>query len=191
MAGPARSVLLLDTVLETDPRGQWIRLDRDSADDDGLVQKIAEFKSLDYPAGVEAARWLREDAYDNDGLTKTRVLVSEERVEGFIATCFGTVELTHGGIRRLTVPRHLRRRQAPAFVVCWVAKNRESEIPGAQLMLTAVALARDAKRNSGLVALALDPHDEDVARMWRESPWHFQKCRERGDGRPTRHYIPI
>lgn len=190
MAGPPRSVLL-DSSLQTDARGTWTRWDRDRKDDDDLVEKIAEFRSLDNPAGVAATRWLREDAYDNDGLTKTRVLVSEERVEGYIATCFGTVELTGGGIRRMTVPRHLRRRQVPAFLVCWVAKNRESEIPGTQLMLTAVSLARDAKRNSGLVALAVDPHDDEVSEMWRSAPWHFQTCRQREDGKPTRLYIPI
>lgn len=190
MTGPPRSVLL-DTALETDPRGQWTRWDRDNRDDVELAEKIAAFESLESAAGVEAARWLREDAYDNDGLTKTRVLVSEQRIEGFIATCFGSVELTNGGIRRLAVPRHLRRRQVPAFLVCWVARHRESEIRGTQLMLTAVALARDAKRNSGLAALAVDPLDEEVSAMWRSAPWHFQMCRERDDGRPSRLYLPI
>lgn len=190
MAGFARSVLL-DTPLETDHRGHWLRWDREHLGDGDLAQKIAEFESLDKPAGREASRWLREDAFANDGLTKTRVLVSEERVEGFIATCFGSVDLTRGGEKRLGVPRRLQRRQVPAFIVCWVAKHRASEVPGAQLMLTAVALARDAKRNSGLAALALDPHDEEVAEMWRGAPWHFRKCRDRGDSRPTRLYIPI
>lgn len=190
MAGIARSALL-DAPLKTDPRGRWLRWDRERKDDSELAQKIGEFESLDTPAGAEAARWLREDAYENDGLTKTRVLVSVDRVEGFIATCFGAVELTHGGIKRLRAPRRLQRRQVPAFLVCWVARHRDSAIPGIQLMLTAVALARDAKRNSGLMALALDPHDEAVSDMWRGAPWHFQKCRERNDGRPTRLYIPI
>jgi hypothetical protein len=190
MAGLPRSILL-DAALETDSRGRWARWDRDNRGDEDLVGKIAAFESLENDAGAEAARWLREDAYDNDGLTKTRVLVSGERVEGFIATCFGSVELTNGGIRRLTVPPHLRRRQVPAFLVCWVARHRESEIPGAQLMLTAVALARDAKRNSGLAALAVDPHDEAVSAIWRSAPWHFQKCRAREDGRPSRLYLPI
>ena len=190
MAGPVRSALL-DIPLDTDLRGTWIRWDRDSRDYSGLERKVAEFESLDKPAGIEAARWLREDAFENDGLTKTRVLVSDERVEGFIATCFGSVDLTEGGMRRLSVPRRLRRRRVPAFIVCWIARHRESDIPGTQLMLTAVALARDAKRNSGLAALALDPHDEEVAEMWRGGPWHFRKCRERGDSRPTRLYLPI
>jgi hypothetical protein len=185
-----RSVLL-DTPMETDPRGRWNRWDRDSRDDDELWQKIQDFESLHYPAGIEATRWLREDAYENDGLTKTRVLVSDERVEGFIATCFGSVELTNGGIRRLSVPGRLQRRTVPALVVCWCARHRDSEIPGLQLMLTATGLARKAKRNSGLVALALDPHDEEVAAMWRGKPWYFQKCRDRKDGRPTRLFLPV
>lgn len=190
MARLARSALL-DSSLETDPRGKWFRWDRDHADDVNLAQKIEEFRSLEKPAGAEAARWLREDALENDGLTKTRVLVSDERAEGFIATCFGSVDLTRGGEKRLGVSRRLQRRQVPAFLVCWVAKHRESEIPGTQLMLTAVALAREAKRISGLAALALDPHDEEVAQMWRSAPWHFRKCRERRDGQATRLYIPI
>lgn len=190
MARLARSILL-DTPLETDPRGRWRNWGRDADGDDELAEKVEAFESLNYPAGAKAARWLREDAYDNDGLTKTRLLVSDERVEGFIATCFGTVELTEGGMKRLTVRRDLRRRQAPAFLVCWVARHRNSEIPGTQLMLTAVSLARHAKRNSGLVALALDPHDDEVLKMWQAAPWNFQKCRRRADGQQTRLYVPI
>ncbi len=190
MARPAHSILL-DTPLETDPRGRWRNWDRDADDDDELAEKVEAFEPLNYPAGVEAARWLREDAYDNDGLTKTRLLVSDERVEGYIATCFGTVELTEGGMKRLAVRRDLRRRQAPAFLVCWVARHKDSEIPGTQLMLTTVSLARHAKRNSGLVALALDPHDEEVSKMWQATPWNFQKCRHREGNRPTRLYVPI
>lgn len=190
MPGLPRSVLL-DTPLETDPRGRWRRWDRDGSDDEELAQKIEEFVSLDFPAGEEAARWLREDALDNDGLTKTWVLESDERVEGFIATCSGQVDLTGGGKKRLPVPRRLHRTQAPAHIVCWVAKHRDSPISGKQLMLTTVGLAREAKRNTGLVALALDPHDEEVAKMWRSKPWYFQKCRNPEDGRQARLYIPI
>ena len=190
MARPARSVLL-DTLLETDPRGRWRNWDHDADGDDELAKKVETFESLSHPAGEAAARWLREDAYDNDGLTKTRLLVSDDRVEGFVATCFGSVDLTEGGMKRLPVRRNLRRRQAPAFLVCWVARHRDSSIPGVQLMLTAVGLARHAKRNSGLVALALDPHDDGVAAMWRSAPWHFQQCRDPGDGRQRRLYIPI
>lgn len=190
MGRQARSILL-DNVLETDPRGEWLRFDRDRAGDPAFLQKIEDFCSLDEPAGVEASRWLREDALENDGLTKTRVLVSDDRVEGFIATCFGSVDLTRGGEKRLGVPRRLQRRQVPAFIVCWVARHQASNIPGTQLMLTAVALAREAKRISGLAALALDPHDEEVAKMWQSEPWHFRRCRDRADGRPTRLYIPI
>lgn len=189
MARP-RSILL-DTPLETDLRGTWRNWDRGADCDEELASKVESFESLDHPAGVAAARWLREDAYDNDGLSKTRLLVTEERIEGFIATSFGIVELTDSGRRGLPVRRNLRRREAPAFLVCWVARHRDSEIPGTQLMLTAIALAREAKRNSGLVAFAVDPHDEEVSEMWQSAPWHFRKCRSREDGRPTRLYVPI
>jgi hypothetical protein len=190
MASIARSVLL-DKPLETDPRGRWTLLDRERRDDEELVGKIETFQSLPNPAGIEAARWLREDAFDNDGLTKTRALVTDHRVEGFIATCFGSVDLTGGGRRRLSVPRRLKRQQVPAFILCWVARHEESEIPGIQLMLTALGLAREAKRNSGLVAFALDPHDEAVSIMWQGQPWHFRKCRERKGDPPTRLYLPV
>lgn len=188
--GRSRSIFL-DTPLETDSRGIWRNWDHDADGDDELAEQVASFESLDHPAGVAAAEWLREDAYDNDGLTKTRLLVTDDRVEGFIATSFGTVELTEGGMKQLPVPRKLRRRQAPALLLCWIARHRESQIPGAQLMLTAVALARQARRNSGLVALTLDPYDEGVSEMWQAAPWHFQRCRRRDIDRPTRLYIPI
>jgi len=93
MAGLKRSALL-DSKLETDTRGTWVRLDHSTTDDGELLEKVSAFESLSNPAGKEAARWLREDALDNDGLTKTRLLVTDERVEGYIATCYGTVTLT-------------------------------------------------------------------------------------------------
>lgn len=190
MAGPQRSGLL-DSVAAAEHQGKWVMLDREGAEDVELGRKVGEFESLPHPAGIEAARWLREDAVDNDPLTRTRVLISDERVEGFIATCFGSVTLTGGGRRRLSVPRRLQRQQVPAFIVCWVAKHRDSVIPGADLMLTALGLAREAKRNSGLAVFALDPYDERVSRMWQAKPWHFRQSRARSDGRPARLYLPL
>ncbi len=190
MSPLARSALL-DATLTTDSRGRWVLLDREAEADADLLAKVQAFESLSHSAGIEAARWLREDAIDNDPLTRTRVLVGEDRVEGFIATCFGSVDLTGGGRKRLSVPRRLQRQQVPAFLVSWVARHRESEIPGSQLMLTALGLAREAKRNSGLVAFAVDPYDERVSTMWRGAPWHFRKSKERSDGRPARLYLPI
>ncbi|MGE5282943.1 MAG: hypothetical protein ACM3N0_11620 [Chloroflexota bacterium] len=190
MPGLPRSVLL-DTPLQTDPRGRWVRWDHTTKEDSELALKVEDFEPLEYPAGIEAARWLKEDALENDGMSKTRLLMTDERVEGFISMCFGTVELTGGGKKRLPVTRRLQRTQAPAFIVCWVARHRDSPIPGMQLMLTAVGLAREAKHLGGLVALALDPHDDEVAMMWQNQPWYFRKCREREDGRPARLYLPI
>ena len=190
MPGFPRSVLM-EAPLETDLRGRWTLLDGESTADADLMRKVEEFESLSHPAGVESGRWLREDAIDNEPLTRTRVLLTDDRVEGFIATCFGSVILTGGGRRRLSVPRRLQRQQVPAFIVCWVARHRDGSIPGAQLMLTALGLAREAKRNSGLAVFALDPYDERVSTMWQEKPWHFRKSRARSDGRPARLYLPL
>jgi hypothetical protein len=190
MAGLKRSALL-DSKLETDTRGTWVRLDHSTRDDEELLDKVNAFESLPNAAGVEAARWLREDAFDNDGLTKTRALVTDERVEGYIATCFGTVTLTDGGFRRLSQPKRLRRKTVPAFLLCWVARHVASDVEGMQLMLTALGLAREAKRISGLVAFALDPHDEEVSMMWQGERWHFRKCKASPGDRPTRLYLPI
>lgn len=190
MPGLPRSVLM-EAPPATDPRGRWALLDRESATDVDLMQKVEDFESLPHPAGIEAGRWLREDAIDNEPLTRTRVLVTDDRVEGFIATCFGSVTLTGGGRKRLSVPRRLQRQQAPAFIVCWVARHREGVVPGAQLMLTALGLAREAKRNSGLAVFALDPYDEQVSEMWQGRPWSFRRGKPRSDGRPARLYLPL
>jgi hypothetical protein len=191
MPGRPRSAVL-HTPFDTDTRGRWVLLDGDRRGDDKLVDKIEIFRSLPNPAGTEAARWLREDAFDNDGLTKTRVLVTDERVEGYIAACYGSVDLTGGGRRGLSVPRRLQRQQVPAFLLCWIARNVESDIPGIQLMLTALGLAREAKRQAGLVAFALDPHDDQVSDMWQSEPWYFRTCKKPKEGnRPARLYLPI
>lgn len=191
MAGPPRSILL-DTPLATDLRGRWRNWDRDADEDDELAKMVENFEPLNYPAGQAAAHWLHEDALDNDGQSLTRLLVSDDRIEGFIATAFGTVELTGGGRKRLPIRRRdLQRQEVGALLVCWVARHKDSEISGTQLMLTAVALARRAKRIAGLMALAVDPHDDEVAAMWRAKPWNFQQCRKPEEGRQTRLYIPI
>jgi hypothetical protein len=149
---------------------------------------VQGFESLDTSAGRAAAAWLRDEALENDPATKTYLVFSEGRVEGFFACCGGAVLLTVEDAAGLRVPHY---EDLPAWILAWIARRRDGTVSGLQLMLTAYGLAREHARSLGLVALALDPLDDDVAALWRKAPYSFQTCIPKRRGRRARLWLPL
>ena len=154
--------------------GDWLRLTTRNLGE-GVYDKVQAFEPLDYPAGHEAARFLREEALGNASAV-THVLVGPERIEGFVTTTYTTVELT----RRVKRALGLRRLREPvsAFYVLWVAKHRDSTVHGIELVGWAYFLGLEAAERGGLPVLVLDPADEKVERMWKEPPYGFEESEE-------------
>lgn len=186
---PERATLATVDPTTVDPVGSWMKWTPErAAKRTDLVEAVERFEPVDHPAGHEAAKWLREEALDNDPSTKTYLLFEGRDIQGFFACCSCEVRLSEQDAVGLRVPHYSR---LPAFLVAWVARSCHSEAPGLHLMLTAYGLARSLAEDMGMVALALDPMDEAVAKVWEAEPYSFQRCIETGGKRPPRLWLPI
>jgi hypothetical protein len=165
----------------------WRLLTPDAlADDPQFAEQVKEFRSVDRPLGRAAARWLREDAADNDGSTKTYCLLGDDRLEGFFALCAGEVRLARRDVADLDVS--IRARQ-PAIVLAWIARHRDATEAGAVLLETAFGLARGVAQDIGAIAFVLDPGDDDIAARWADRG--FRESLPRWDGAPRRLWLPL
>lgn len=183
MAEPEKhkSVLLSEEPRPSTADIEWVRYTRRNAA--MYAEKVAAFKPLDVAAGHAATEWLREKALDlhEAEMTATRLAVSESRLEGFIATSYGVVELTHSGFKELGIPHPLRRDLTPAFILAWVARHEDSDLRGIDLVATAYGLGREAATRGGLPCFALDPHDDETAERWQAKPYYFRKAKQPED----------
>ncbi len=60
-----------------------------------------------------------------------------------------------------------------------IAKHRDSDVAGRELLATAFGVARRASTIVGAAARALDAGDEAVARVWTSAPYNFRRSKDR------------
>jgi hypothetical protein len=150
-----------------------------------VVDRVGRFVSLDTEAGAEAGRWLRESALANDGSTRTRLLLSETRIEGYFALCAGQTRLEAADVTALGLPPG--RHQIPAVVLAWIARHRDGEVGGRELLTVAFGIARRVSREVGAAVFALDARDEAIGEVWQAPPYGFRRStRER-----NRLWVPL
>ncbi len=155
---------VISPVIEADPRCIWLPWSPNSPD--SVVEKVEKFVPLDTVAGRTATDWLQKKAR-HDHFTVTELLVSDDRLEGFISCRVSEATLTWSGVESLGVSREEGRKRVPAYLLCWCAKHQESVIDGDELVLNALRMAREVSRY-GCAVLALDPHDDECAeKVWR------------------------
>lgn len=167
---------------------KWVTLSPSTATPE-LIKAMQAFQALDYPAGDAAARFLSDDAVVNSAMTRTHLLLADDRVEGFISLCSGSVQLSERSIRSLGLRTTIR--TMPAIVLTWVARHCESSITGLELIETAFALARESAANIGVAAFVLDPWDEKVAEIWRSDPYPFKDSEQKRKRKPPRLWAPL
>ncbi len=159
--------------LSAPPVGEWVIWDPAEAErSPDLLEAVRRFEGLDCETGEEAANFLIDRALDNDPSTKTWLLVVDDEIEGYFACCNGSVRLGRQQSRMLRTPH---RRTLPAFIVAWIARRRGGAVGGEHLMLKAIGVAREQRRQVGSVVLALDPGSEEAARIWVED-YGFERC---------------
>lgn len=156
------------------------------AEDDELARAVEAFVPVDRELGVEAGTWLREDAAANDGSTKTYVLLSDGRAEGFVALCASEVRLTRAAVADLGLPARVRQ---PAILLAWIARHQEAPGVGELLLRAAFDMGRAVARDVGAVALVVDPGDDGVAEYWRGLG--FRDSRPRWEGAELRLWMPL
>lgn len=166
---------------------RWVTLAADTAPE--LADAMQAFQGLDYAAGEAATTFLKDDALVNSAMTRTHLLVSDTRVEGFISLCSGSVQLSARSVRSLGLRTRIR--TIPAVVLTWIARHRESSTTGLELIETGFALARESARNVGVAAFVLDPWDERVAELWRSEPYPFRNSEQKRKGKPPRLWVPL
>lgn len=153
----------LASAVTADPRCEWIEWDASTSE--VVAEKVRSFEPLDTAAGHAATTWLKEEAR-SDVFTVTFLLISSDRVEGFISCRVSEATLTWSGIEQLGGTT-TNRKTVPAYLLCWCAKHHETLIHGEELLLNAVRLGRDLRRY-GCAVLALDPHDrESSEKVWQ------------------------
>lgn len=149
--------------VSADSRCTWKPWDDDAGHE--VAALVEKFDPMDHDAGHAAAEWLKNEA-QGDIFTVTHVLVSEIRVEGFITCRVSEATLTWGGLRSLGGRQEPKRKQVPAYLLCWCAKHHDAQISGEELVLNAIRLGREVSEY-GCVVLALDPHDDVCAsKVW-------------------------
>jgi hypothetical protein len=168
--------------------GQWVRLSHSTASPK-LIKAMDAFESLDFPAGDAAASFLKEEAVVNSAMTRTHLLVTDDRVEGFISLCSASVKLSERSIRSLGLRTTIK--TMPATLLTWVARHRESSTSGLELVETAFALARESAKNIAVAAFVLDPWDEKVAEIWRKEPYPFRDSEQKRTKKPPRLWTPL
>jgi hypothetical protein len=160
---PRTQPVAVASTATADPRCQWVKWNPSSPDE--ITEQVLAFEPVDKDAGHAATRWLHDQAR-GDVFTVTYLLVSPQRVEGFITCRVSEATLTWSGIERLGGTTKTRK-TVPAYLLCWCAKHRESVIDGEELLLNAVRLGREL-REYGCAVLALDPHDsESSEKVWQ------------------------
>jgi hypothetical protein len=174
--------------LEPNASCSWVEWTAATADE--VNGRVYEFEALDTDAGLAATEWLQRDAF-GDSFTKTRLLLSEQRLEGFITCRVSEATLTWSGARVLNVPRRRFRKRVPAYLLCWCAKNREAEIDGEELILNAIRLAREVQQRHGCSVLVVDPRDEVSAeKVWKQK-YGFREGANPEEGKPPRLWLPL
>ena len=152
----------------------WVPWDPDRAfGDERLAKAVSEFEPVPAPAGWAAARWLKEDALANHGLTVTYLALIGLRVEGFYAMCAGEIELASDQRKTLGYDHP---RQGVALVV-WLARRNDGRLSGLELLAHAFVRAKLVAELQGLAGIAVDPFDAETAAVWRAAPYRFLKTR--------------
>lgn len=172
---------------ETSTATEWIRYSPDTAGP--LIDRVTGFEPLDFPAGHAAAKFLREDALANAGMTRTHLCVSEHRVEGFFSCCSTSVILSTRSVRHLGLRTEIK--TMPAVLLTWVARNGSGTVSGLELLTTAYALAREATATVAAVALVVDPADDQVAEVWKGEPYNFRESEQKRRRACNRLWTPL
>jgi hypothetical protein len=152
-----------------DPDKQWIRWLPDMPGADDLRDAIQAFEPVDNPAGRRCAQWLRDEALDNHPSTVTHLLVRNGRLEAFFALCAGAVKLSQRHRRDLRAGDRAHELHViqPAALITWIARDRSSEVHGAEILAQAAATALDVVDvGQGQIALTLNGFDEETEQLW-------------------------
>ncbi len=133
-----------------------------------LLAAIESFQPLPFPAGEEAARWLREHVANPSEKPWQVILMLEEEGDemlGFLVLGYTTITLSPDD-----VPMIAKKIEAPdqpqvALEVAWIARSAKTAKGfGKEVFTYSVSFGIDG----GAVAMIVTPHDEETAeKVWK------------------------
>lgn len=140
----------------------WCPAEAGNAD---VAQAVEKFEPLRHPAARAATAWLKEEALATHPFTLTYLYMLDRRVEGFFAICSASVELRQSHRKQLAPEVSLPPTQG-ASLIAWLAKHRDTAMPGEKIVDFAFSIAAKVAEQQGTTALVLDPFDDATASMW-------------------------
>lgn len=164
-------------------RGQlWVRWTPEVADrEPDVAAAVESFEAVDTEAGRAATAWLKERALLDYRSSVTHLMIIEDRVEAYYSLASAQVELRQSDRRKVEAEHPVQ----PAALITWIAKHRYAQTSGIEVLAHAAGTALNVAEHQGVVALVLDPYDDDTAEMWKRPPYRFKPSRTRApSGRP-------
>jgi hypothetical protein len=166
----------------------WVRWTPEVAEEyPNIVDAVADFRAKGTERGKEAAlaatHWLKERSLPNYRTTVTWLMLNsaENFVEGYYSLASAQVELRTDQRKALESSEYPIQ---PAALITWIAKDERTPISGKQLLAHAVGIAVKVAQMQGVVAIVLDPFDDETAKIWRAGPYNFKSSMTRSaDGR--------
>jgi hypothetical protein len=166
----------------------WVRWTPEVAEQHpNIADAVADFRAKGTERGKEAAlaatRWLRERSLPNYRTTVTWLMLNpaEDFVEGYYSLASAQVELRTDHRKALESSEYPIQ---PAALITWIAKDERTRITGKQILAHAVGIAVKVAQLQGVVAIVLDPFDDETAKIWRAAPYNFKSSMTRSaDGR--------
>jgi len=138
--------------------------------------------------GGDAEKWLRSEALDAYPAVVTHLFLVDGRLEAFLSLRMGEVELNQAHRKR--VRSGLKHPTQGCVLVVWTAKALDATIEYQIVVDYAVYLGRRAVESVGAVALALDPHNKELADHWLRS-YGFSRSQTTAKSELRRVWFPL
>src|SRR5215213_7643197 len=143
-----------------------------------LASAIEQFQPLSFPAGGEAARWLRNQIKAPEEQPWQVILMIDEKsgeLLGFLALGYTMITLSPGDVAAIAKKLNAPLKPQVALEVAWMARSAGTEKGfGHELFTYSVSVAIDG----GAVALVVTPHDEETAEKVWIKRFRFRRPRE-------------
>jgi hypothetical protein len=161
--------------------------------DPSLTTAIEQFQPLSFPAGGEAARWLRNQVEAPDEKPWQVILMLDEKTDellGFLVLGYTMITLSPGDVPMIAKKLEAPLKPQVALEVAWIARSAGTEKGfGHELFTYSVSFAIDG----GAVALVVTPHDEETAEKVWIKRFRFRLPREADQSpeAPLRLWYPV
>jgi hypothetical protein len=131
-----------------------------------FAEAIAAFDAGECEAARKATWWFQNCALVEYHTSRTYLYLGRGRIAGYYSLASTHVEIPKA--ERDTLGLASERKNVPASLMTWIAKDRNAGISGEVLLVDALVRANEAAALQASAVFVLDAADEDTAKMWSE-----------------------